>query len=42
MDLYLFMRAPSEAASLVQAHAILTSALPPLVSHGYRTTATYC
>ncbi|MFE2146379.1 hypothetical protein ACFXA3_32410 [Streptomyces sp. NPDC059456] len=42
LDLYLFMRAPSEAASFAQAHAILTSALPPLISHGYRTTATYC
>ncbi|MCY0934866.1 hypothetical protein [Streptomyces sp. H34-S4] len=42
MDLYLFLRAPSETASLAQAQGILTSALLPLVSHGYRTTATYC
>ncbi len=41
MDLFLFMRAPSEAACLAQAHAILTDTLPPLVSQGYRTTATY-
>lgn len=42
MDLYLFLRAQSETASLAQAQAILTNALLPLVSHGYHTTATYC
>ncbi|MFG2983111.1 hypothetical protein ACGFYQ_17985 [Streptomyces sp. NPDC048258] len=41
MDVYLFLRAASEAAALDQAHAILTSAHSPLVSHGYRATATH-
>lgn len=42
MDVYLFLRAASESGALDQAHAILTSAHAPLVSHGYHPTATHC
>ncbi|PWK72067.1 hypothetical protein BCL76_103296 [Streptomyces sp. CG 926] len=41
MDVYLFLRAASEAAALDQAHAILAGAHAPLVSHGYHATATH-
>lgn len=39
MDLYLFLRATSEAAALGQAHAILTSARTPLRAFGYNVAA---
>ncbi|MFD6939151.1 hypothetical protein ACFYRL_05995 [Streptomyces goshikiensis] len=39
MDIYLFLRAPSEDAALDQAHAILANARRPLGSHGYYPTA---
>ncbi|MET9837535.1 hypothetical protein ABZZ01_07020 [Streptomyces virginiae] len=35
MDVYFFLRAPSEDAALNQAHAILTGAHAPLSAHGY-------
>ncbi|GGR97426.1 hypothetical protein ACFCXH_19430 [Streptomyces nojiriensis] len=38
VDVYLFLRAASEAAALTQAHAILDGARAPLRAHGYRTT----
>ncbi|MGW0367084.1 hypothetical protein [Streptomyces sp. NPDC002990] len=41
IDIYLFLRAPSEVAALDQAHAILTSAHSPLALHGYCATATH-
>ncbi|MFJ6047501.1 hypothetical protein [Streptomyces sp. NPDC092307] len=41
MDVYLFLRAASEAAALDQARAILAGAQAPLVSHGYHATATH-
>ncbi|MEU8842940.1 hypothetical protein AB0D97_28030 [Streptomyces roseus] len=36
VDVYLFLRAASEAAALIQAHAILDGARAPLRAHGYR------
>ncbi|WP_179764236.1 hypothetical protein [Streptomyces fulvorobeus] len=39
MDLYLFLRATSEAAALGQAHAILTNARTPLRAFGYTVAA---
>ncbi|MFD9498234.1 hypothetical protein [Streptomyces sp. NPDC060035] len=39
MDLYLFLRATSEAAALGQAHAILTGARVPLRAYGYTLAA---
>ncbi|MFD9408646.1 hypothetical protein ACFWBN_16750 [Streptomyces sp. NPDC059989] len=38
VDVYLFLRAATEAAALDQAHAILDGARGPLRAHGYRTT----
>ncbi|MFB6563906.1 hypothetical protein ACFCYH_34320 [Streptomyces sp. NPDC056400] len=38
VDVYLFLRAASEAAALTQAHAILDGARAPLRAHGYRAT----
>ncbi|MEU9144315.1 hypothetical protein [Streptomyces sp. NPDC048349] len=37
VDLYLFVRAATEAAALDQARAILSGARGPLSAHGYRT-----
>ncbi|APU40408.1 MULTISPECIES: hypothetical protein [unclassified Streptomyces] len=37
VDLYLFLRAASEAAALDQANALLSGARAPLRAHGYRT-----
>ncbi|WP_404959959.1 hypothetical protein [Streptomyces sp. 147326] len=37
VDVYLFLRAASEAAALTQAHAILDGARAPLRAHGYST-----
>ncbi|MCX5013782.1 hypothetical protein OG765_22720 [Streptomyces sp. NBC_00555] len=38
VDVYLFLRAASEAAALTQAHAILDGARAPLRAHGFSTT----
>ncbi|MFE6835539.1 hypothetical protein ACFVFI_11995 [Streptomyces sp. NPDC057705] len=38
VDVYLFLRAASEAAALTQARAILDGARAPLRAHGYRPT----
>ncbi|MGW7435888.1 hypothetical protein [Streptomyces sp. NPDC054849] len=38
VDVYLFLRAASEAAALRQARAILDGARAPLRAHGYSTT----
>lgn len=38
VDVYLFLRAASEAAALHQAHAIIDGARAPLQAHGYSTT----
>ncbi|MFI1285567.1 MULTISPECIES: hypothetical protein [unclassified Streptomyces] len=38
VDVYLFLRAASEAAALHQARAILDGARAPLRAHGYSTT----
>ncbi|MFD7631328.1 hypothetical protein ACFV7Q_35835 [Streptomyces sp. NPDC059851] len=40
VDVYLFLRAASEAAALDQAHAILDGARTALRAHGYSTTNT--
>ncbi|MFJ7955673.1 hypothetical protein ACIQ62_05185 [Streptomyces sp. NPDC096319] len=39
VDVYLFLRAASEAAALDQARAILDGARAPLRAHGYSTAA---
>ncbi|MFJ7263963.1 hypothetical protein ACIQV2_27800 [Streptomyces globosus] len=38
VDLYLFLRAASEAAALDQARALLSGARAPLRAHGYATS----
>ncbi|MER5726894.1 hypothetical protein ABT084_00835 [Streptomyces sp. NPDC002138] len=40
VDVYLFLRADSEAAALAQAHALVERARISLTSHGYRTDLT--
>ncbi|WP_314242877.1 hypothetical protein [Streptomyces sp. DSM 40907] len=41
VDVYLFLRATSDAAALAQARTILDRARTPLMSRGYRAKPTY-